>query len=282
MGILMNYKVFENYNNILYHVLDTKKFKYVMETNSIKSYLAGNGRISLTRDKMFNSYIGDSPLSILKLEIDGSRLKQKYRIKPFSYKANNGSRFDEREEQVQTNLIKPVFPYITKVILIKRNIDRLIKKRYSEDDVSDYITSVGTRNGTINDIVKEIKSLTESHGFELYVQDGSVITKNDEYIDSLINHPIEHIEIQYAPAKRGYMKIDGQKYGVKDTLVDIDGNIYNDFYIGMRLPSDFKTFGKEEMGKIETSVELEDSKDYILTLRKMKDSTWKLDDMRPL
>lgn len=99
---MLNFNEFikeSNYQN-LYHILDMGKIKYLFENKSLTPYKAGGGYISFTRDKMMNSYLGSGG-SFIKLEIDANKLNTKYRIRPFSYRSNNGQRFNEREERVR-------------------------------------------------------------------------------------------------------------------------------------------------------------------------------------
>jgi len=125
----------KNYQN-LYHILDYNKLNFVFDTNSIKSFNFSN--ISLTRNKMMNSYLGASPLSIFKIEIDAIKLSNKYKIEPFSFKTVYGERFQEYEERVKTNKITNIFYYINKIILIKNEVEKLKINRRDESDISDY------------------------------------------------------------------------------------------------------------------------------------------------
>lgn len=277
--ILERFKTFElrEYQENLYHILDLEKLRYVLKNNEIKSYKFS--KISLTRDVTMNYYTGDSPLSLFKLVLDGKKLRSKYKIKPFSYKSATGIRFDESEEQVQSEIIKPVFPYINKIVLIQKKIDALLD-HFGEP--SNYATSIGTRSGNIRNIISEVKELVESKGFELYVQKGTQIVKDDVYIESLLNYPIKFVDEKYSTLHRGHIKHDRVFGGFRDILVDLDGNVIKDFYVGMTFPKDFKVFKYEDLPKLEKFVkDGEKFEPYILTLNRMDDGSWKLVDMEP-
>lgn len=275
--ILERFKTFElkEYQEVLYHILDLEKLLYVLKNDEIKSYKFYN--ISLTRDVTMNYYIGDSPLSIVKLELDARKLRSKYKIKPFSYKSARGQHFDESEEQVQTQTIKPALPYIKKVILIKKRIESLLKPFH--DTTSNYATSIGTRNGNIRDIISKIKEAVEKSGLELYVQKGTKIEKDDDYIESLLNYPIKYVEEKYAIVHRGHIKKD---IGYLDVFVDEKGRIIQKHFVGMTFPKDVKTYDLKDLPTLDTfKKDGEKFVPYVLTLNKKDDGSWKLVDMEP-
>lgn len=279
--MLLKYSDFllESYHSSLYHILDLEKFEYVMKNNQIKSHTAGEGKISLTRDIMMNHYLGDNAQSIIKLEIDAEKLKQKYKVRPFSYKTRNAGYLDESEEQVQTDLIKPIFPYIKRIILIKSRIEHLLKS--SSDRPSSYITSEGTRAGTICDIIKKIKDLAEEKGFYLYIQAGSKIEKDDKYIESLINYPLIDIEVKYVIMHRGYIK--NKDLGYSDVLIDSEQNEIRKFFIGQKFDSVVGLSDKASLDKNVKSFYKDDQefKPYILEFQRVENK-WLLRDMEPL
>lgn len=216
-----------NYNNFLleyknlgslYHIIDFEKLFYILNNNVISSYKFSN--ISFTRDKMMNGYLGDSPTSIFKLEIDGDKISQNYKVNPFSFISNTNIRFDEREEQVKTREIKNAFKYIKKIILIKKRVEYL--KNESSWFTSDggYFKSDRT---PMQLILKSIYELIKEKGFDLYIQDGTVIKKEDDYILSLINSPIVKIPNAYGYYYRGHEKMDDKEFGhYKEVTIPLD------------------------------------------------------------
>lgn len=235
---ILNYELFlerKNYTT-LYHIVDYNKLKFILDNNVIKS--KAFAYISLTREKMMNSYLGAQPTTFFKLEIDGNLLTTKYKIVPFSYKADNGSHFEEFEEQVRTHSIENAFKYIKKVIIIKSAIDRMLKS-HKEITTLGYFTTDGTINGTIVDIIKTIKAKCDEKNIPLYVQIGSVIKQDNEYIDSLINFKLQTQVTKYATALRGDIRMDKIN---RPLFIDENGNKMLDPVIGHSYSEDEMPF----------------------------------------
>jgi len=72
----------------LYHILSMYSLKLVIENDSITGH--HYPVISTTRNKMLNSYTGSRPDSFFKLELDGDKLSDRYKIKPFVYRRKTG------------------------------------------------------------------------------------------------------------------------------------------------------------------------------------------------
>lgn len=194
--MLKKYLTYINENkssDTLYHLVDIQKIFYILKNNILKSYYFSN--ISTTRDKMLNGYVGDSPTTLFKLELDGKKLSQKYKIKPFSYKSKTNIYFDESEEQIQTNKISDVFKYVNKIILIKKRVEALKNSGWFNTDGG--VVRGRIERYSLPKILKEIVTLINKKGFDLYVQEGSVIKKDSEYINSILNYPIEKIHHGY-------------------------------------------------------------------------------------
>jgi hypothetical protein len=277
----------------LYHVLDYEKLKFVLQSNTIRSYKGGGGRISTSRDKMFNSYLGDTPTSIFKLVLDGEKLSNHYKINPFRYFSRNGEGFDEREEQIKTPIIQNARKYIKHVVLIKSRVESLMVYPWSGGKVSNYLTTLGTRNGTLPDIIKDVKTRLEKEGIDLLVQDGSKIESNDKFVNFLINHPIKKIETKKVVMYRGRIP-GGRKYSYHDSIIDLSGKIiYKDIVIGNvevslknivfleidgnnieRLKKDIKA------KKFDGYIEKFDP--YVFDFTLEDNGKWKLKNMRPL
>lgn len=281
LGFINESKHYQN----LYHIVDYDKLKYILENNKISSFKFGN--ISLTRNKMMNGYLGDTPLSIFKLELDANKLSHKYKIEPFSYKSANGEYFQEYEERVLTQKISNAFIYINKIILIKENIKRLEKDYRDNADVSNWFSENNGKN--IPFFIKNIYDKCKEKGFDLYVQDGSIIKKDDDYINSLINYPLVKKEYLYVSVLRGYEKIipKGEKHGhYLDVMFDNNGNRLENFYIGQEFKQEDINFflidNKDELEKInEKIINGENFSPFIIKFLKKKNNNLYLQDIRP-
>lgn len=267
----------------LYHIVDIEKLNFILDNNKIESYRAGNGKISLTRNKMMTGYLGDNSSSVFKLEIDGDKLSTKYKIKPYRYKTRNAGYLDEYEEQVQTNKITNIINYTNRIVIDKK---RVLNLMYTFGKISDWFSSEGTRHGNFPTILKNIIDKANNNGLELYVQDGSIIKKDDEWTDYIINFPIKKIEKRYFIVLRKRINIGRYRY--QDSLVDFDNNIIiKDLVIGYNIEInpdkiksiELKSFAESKKFKFEDE---EDSKHYFLEIRKLDDSNWKIDDIRPI
>lgn len=194
------------YDGNLYHVVDIEKLLYILNNNEIKSYKFS--LISTTRNKFLNGYIGDSPISIFKLELDGKKLTTIYDSKPFTYISNTKIEFtEEDEEQIQTNKIENVFEYIDKVILLKSRVNNLLDSGWFTTDGGHF----GNTRMNLPQILKFVIKVIKKKGLELYVQDGKEIKKDNAYIESILNYPIKQINHGYAYYFRGSV----EEYNVK-------------------------------------------------------------------
>lgn len=278
----------------LYHVLDYKKLLYVLQSNTLRSYKAGGGKISTSRSKMFNSYLGDSPTSIFKLVLDGDKLSNDYKIRPYKYFSQNGAGFDEFEEQINTSFIPNIKKYIKHVVLIKYRTESLIKYPWMrEEEVSNYVNSIGTRNGTLPEMVKKIKDKLDRLDIDLLVQDKTKIENNDKYIDYIINYPIKKIETKKIVLYRGQLPKE-RKFSYDDSLIDLDGKIITrDIVIGnLRLDLDkvkYIEINKNNLDKtkldikpIKTDISRDELIPYVISLRLENSGKWKVSNMRAL
>lgn len=150
---------------ILYHLLNFDQMKFMIENNKLKSQNFFNG-ISFTRDKTLNNYIGSRPIVVFKIEVDGNKLSNKYKIEPFQYISSTNVIFSEFEEIVRTTEIKDIFKYINKIIFIANNIERDIKY------MSNWI-----RKTNINILLNKIK-----FKIPFYVQVNNKFVKDYNYL----------------------------------------------------------------------------------------------------
>ncbi len=223
----------------LYHIFDLKKCHHILKTNSIESYKFLN--ISTTREKTLNSYLGDSPISIFKLELDGDKLSNKYKIKPYAYPSTeigvNGERtpirLEEFEEVILSNQIKNIDQYVKKFIIIKSRVERMKNTGWFDSD-GGYFEDEDLKRITLPDFLKKnLTKIKELFG-DIYIQDGVKIIKDDKWLDSIINHPIKQINHGYCIYWRGYKKNPQFKYGIVDDIqpLDIKNKIIDQLVIG--------------------------------------------------
>lgn len=234
-NIITNFKLFEGKNiQNLYHILDVEKLYYVLNNNEIKSYKFS--KISTTRNKLMIDYTGCPPVSIFKLELDGQKLSDNYKIKSFQDKGFMGSGSEripfyhqEWEEQIQTQVIKNVKKYIVKIILMKQKIESL-------KDISSWFENhFFTRNKKKNwiSLPNILKDIIYKYNIDLWVQDGSVIKKDDDYVNSIINYDNRTVYHGFALYWRTFIK-KGTGYGYTDLIMPLDENnkIIDDLVVG--------------------------------------------------
>jgi hypothetical protein len=209
----------------LYHVLSIDSLKYVIENDSIKGHHY-SFTISTTRNKMLNSYVGSRPDAFFKLELDGDKIAQNYKIKPFVYRSATGVRLEEQEEQVKTREIKPASKYITKVIIMKGKMENArLGWRPWEVDVDEKKPSVWFTSDVKAEKSMQgfIKWLKENSPAPIYIQDGSKIYQDDEYLDLIINEPVYQIDYGYTFYYRGRTKpINNDIFTQKEALFPLD------------------------------------------------------------
>jgi len=293
--MIITFKMFENKQvGELYHLVDIDKLNFIIDTNTIKSYKFNN--ISLTRNILLNSYIGNNPTTIFKLIIDADKLSNSYKIKPFRYKSMNGMFFNEYEEVVLTNNIIDAFKYIKKVVLIKSKVEMLKTNLY--DEVSDWFTNIGGYNGNLPDLINKIQTkLKTLYNKDIYIQDKNKIIKDDKYLNSIINYKLKIIKIKKFIAYRGYVKSE-KYFGSDDYLVDKNGNILTKHlvigktikltdhleYISNNIINIRNKFYNKKMFK-----QYKDYNNryvwfnpYIIYVRLLDNGKWKIDDIYPL
>ena len=224
------------YKNIgpLYHIIDMEKLEFILTNDYLKPKHFFGG-ISTTRNKMMNGYTGDSPVSIFKLELDTGKLSYNYKIVPFSDTTTEigygGSRktvhFDEREELIKTKKLNNISKYITKLIIIKRRVERLKDSGWFDSDGGNY-------KGQRMTIPEYFKKFIKDCKLPIYVQDGTKIIKDDKWVESIINYPIKQINhgyIFYRKEDRPHPKL---KYGWQEIFVSLDkiNNEMSDIVVG--------------------------------------------------
>lgn len=120
------------------------------------------------------------------------------------------------------------------------------------------------------------------------IQDGSIIKKDDKWIDSIINFPIKEIGKRYFIVIRKRIEIGRYRY--QDSLVDFDNKIIiiKELVIGYNIdinPDDINAIELNSFAdskKYKFDEDYYDSKHYFLDIRKLDDGNWKIDNIRPI
>jgi hypothetical protein len=223
MKYLETYNIFEGrQRGNLYHIFDLNKCIYILDNNKLASYKFGN--ISTTRNKQMNYYLGSGPASIFKLELDGDKITNNYKVRPFQYQSYEGPernpvKLTEWEEVIKTREIPNLNKYVKKFIILKDRIEKNLKNTAWFDSDGGHLNS---NRMTIPDFLKKYLTRIKELFGDIWVQEGSVIKKDDEWIEKIINYPIKQIHHGYALYWRGYKKHPRDKYGSVDDIQPID------------------------------------------------------------
>ena len=106
----------------LYHIVGLEQLAYIVKNNKIQSQ--HYWFISTTRSKMLNWYSGGNPLLMGKLELDGDKLSEKYKIEPYVHKNVSHTYYKEKEEKIDVDKIPDIWKYTKRFILIQDNIEK--------------------------------------------------------------------------------------------------------------------------------------------------------------
>lgn len=158
----------------LYHLTNIEGMDYILKNNVLESRNFG-GHVSLTRDKMMNSYVGHPPAMFFKLIIDGDKLSNNYKIEPYQYKSNTGIYLPESEEMIE-GTIKNISKYIKGIAFIEKNFEYYLD-RFREEGKD--VNSKLFQKYLFSDLIKMLKELDKKYG--LYVQIGSQIKKDNKW-----------------------------------------------------------------------------------------------------
>lgn len=181
---------------------------------------------------------------------------------------------------ITKNGIVDVDKYITKLIIIKSSLESLMKGGRGGGP-SDFYTNVRDFSNTIPGIIKYVY---ENSPFDLYVQDGSVIKKDDDYIKSIIDYKLVNIDLRYDIWFRGYFKSDRFKYGQIDTMVDNLNNKYQNWFIG-QIFKDLSLSDNKDSLDMNTDVKIIEDVEcvpYLMKFRIIEGGDYYLEDVRPI
>lgn len=176
-------KYFKEYLNeakqigIIYHLLTLEKLLFVLKNNKLESWNFYAG-ISTTRNKNLNNYVGSGVALFFKLELDGDKLTEKFKISPFSYTSSTGVSFQEYEEIIKTTKIDNIWKYVNKLIIIKDNIENDLRFELG-DSFQEKLFNRGSQRTDFGryKIADFLKELNTKVSVPIYFQEKNVLKK---------------------------------------------------------------------------------------------------------
>jgi hypothetical protein len=193
-------------------------------------------------------YLGDKYDYFFKLEFDKEKLSEDYEIVPFIFKSKTGIGFEhEKEERVilkDKSHLTDVDKYITKLIVIKPKIDKLLSNTHHRDgEVSDYLSDKMKPN-----IQNTFKWIMEKSPYPIYIQDGEKIYKDDNWLKEISELPVKKIHYMYDIVWRGDVKTNLGKYNVMvDTFITKNNKTMDDVVIGRFYELEHELMDDEEI-----------------------------------
>lgn len=155
------------YLGSLYHLTGFKGLKHIVQTNALEAFISSTG-ISVTRDKNLNSFLGAPFVLPFKLELNGEKLSNTFKMDPFLYKNLEGVPLrEEHEERIKVGKISNIWKYTKKLIFIAKNIKKSQSAlRYLDIDKfrTNYLPAIAAK------------------GIPFYVQHGTRIMKDDTFL----------------------------------------------------------------------------------------------------
>jgi len=246
---IKNYESFKNTTGSLWHILNFDKLKYIIENNHMTPYRGADSHaISFTTDSSMTGYLGDKYDYFFKLEFDKEKLSEDYEIVPFIFKSKTGIGFEhEKEERVilkDKSHLTDVDKYITKLIVIKPKIDKLLSNTHHRDgEVSDYLSDKMKPN-----IQTTFKWIMENSPYPIYIQDGEKIYKDDNWLKEITELPVKKIHYMYDIVWRGDVKTNLGKYNVMvDTFITKNNKTMDDVVIGRFYELEHELMDDEEI-----------------------------------
>lgn len=186
----------------LYHVLSSESLLRSLQCDCIAGH--HYPKISLTRSKRLQRYLGSRPTAVWKLILDGDKLTNHYRIKPTQFYTKEitynqeylKKPLPEFEEEVQAKKISNLSRYLKGIVLMRHQIDNVLSDNSYNDDPHQSIPwfSHYKNQDAKSTIPGVLKHLMEDYDYPIYVQSESgVIKKDDEYLNFIVNHPVQVI-----------------------------------------------------------------------------------------
>lgn len=93
------------YENKVYHLAALDQMQHIIEKQGIESRTYGK-RISTTRDKHLNNYLGSQGLPLFRIHLNKDSIAANHKIRPVTYESGTGIKFTgEREEEIHAHHI---------------------------------------------------------------------------------------------------------------------------------------------------------------------------------
>lgn len=116
----------------LYHFTDDNGLRGILKTNELWASETNASHVSLTRDK--NGWHVGTLDNIFRISLDGNKISNKYKIKPYAWSdLNRGNKDTESEEAVLTNKITNIKDYILEIVADKEVAE------YMDVDLDEFI-----------------------------------------------------------------------------------------------------------------------------------------------
>jgi hypothetical protein len=133
--------------------------------------------------------------------------------------------------------------------------------------------------------VKEImRWVVENSPYDIWVQSGSRIAKDDNYINSLITEELLEVKFKYDIWYRGYIKHNTRDFGVIDTLTNDIGESFGHWAVGdvYDTKADLKERSELDMTLGDKQINGIKFRPYFMEFRILPDGSFYLEDVRPL
>ncbi len=130
-----------------------------------------------------------------------------------------------------------------------------------------------------------MKWVVENSPYDIWVQSGSVIKKDDEYLKSLIDEDLHPVTFKYDIWYRGYIKHPKHpRRGHKDAIIDSNGKTQFDWVVGDVYPDKYNLMDYDEldMKSVVKEIDGEEFKPYLMKFRIISGDRNYLEDTRPL
>ena len=155
---------------------------------------------------------------------------------------------NEYEEIILTDKIKNISKYTKKFIILKDKVEQMKETDWFTDNMKNNLPFI------LNKYITKIKDLFG----EIYFQSGSKIFKDDDYLDSLLNYNVKHINHAYDVFLKYNFKPKNMKYGYREKFESLTtGYSITDVVIGYKYKNIklFKHLSEKKIKEITKDVE---------------------------
>lgn len=180
----------------LYHLVTLNSMKFIIENNKLKFHMHYEPDekyeyISLTRNKYMNNINFVKGFKLFRLIIDGNKLSERYKIKPFSYSTEEEPEYEER---VITSEIKDIFKYVKGVVIIINKELQARQKTFKSkgienlEELKKYCSEKAHRESLYKYYtdIADILEYLEKKNIPLYVQNGNNISRDLKILDNYL------------------------------------------------------------------------------------------------